>query len=98
MDRDDLIDEHDIRTDLMTDNFTDAILEITVANGAAVFVVFTSAKWGEYLGEPGNIVSFLVSLCAIGFTVVRTAYYIQQKQYAKEDRDELRRTKKKLQQ
>lgn len=81
----------------MTDSFTDATLEIAAANGAAVFVVFTSAKWGEYLGEPGNIVSFLVSVCAIVFTVVRTAYYIQQKQYAKEDREEVKRTKKKLQ-
>jgi uncharacterized MAPEG superfamily protein len=81
----------------MTDSFTDATLEIAAANGAAVFVVFTSAKWGEYLGEPGNVVSLIVSIGAMVFTVVRTRYYIQQKQYAREDREEAKRIKKQQQ-
>jgi hypothetical protein len=78
----------------MTDNFTEATTEIAITNAAALYVVFSSAKWGEYLGEPGNILSLVVSVFAIGFTIVRTSYYLQQKQYAKEDREELRKSKK----
>jgi len=77
----------------MTDDFAEATTEIAVANGAALYVVFTTAKWGEYFGEPGNIVSMVVSVCAIGFTIVRTSYYLQQKRYAREDREEARKSK-----
>ena len=77
----------------MTDSFVDATLEISAVNGGAVFVVFTTAKWGEYLGEPGNVISLIVSIGAMVFTVVRTRYYIQQKRYAREDREEAKRLK-----
>lgn len=59
----------------MSNEFAEATLEVGAVNTAAALVAINTAKWGAYIGEPGNVITIVVSGFAIIFTVVRTAHY-----------------------
>ena len=59
----------------MSQDFIEATIEVGTVNAAAFFITLSTAKWGEYIGEPGNIVSLCVAVTAVVFTIVRTTHY-----------------------
>ena len=59
----------------MSTDFIEATAEVAAVNATAALVAINSAKWGAYIGDPGNIVTLCVSAVAIVFTVVRTTHY-----------------------
>lgn len=59
----------------MTDTISDALSEISVPAMLTAYVVVSQARWGEYFGQPGNIVSFVTAASTVAFALVRIYYY-----------------------
>lgn len=71
----------------MTDTIPDVLSEISVPVAATTFVVLSQARWGEYFGDPGNVVSFTATLFTVAFAVVRIDYYIARRKALKNGKD-----------
>jgi len=53
----------------------ETISDIGLGIAGAIVVVF-NARWGEYLGEPANIVSLVVSVVIVGMSITKTIHYL----------------------
>ena len=60
----------------MKDTIQDVLAEIAVPTALTTYVIASSAKWGAYFLEPGNIVSFITAMSTLIFAAVRVYYYL----------------------
>jgi hypothetical protein len=72
----------------------EAGVEILAVNMTAAALVVSMADWDSYFSDPGNIVSLIVSICAVGFTIVRSTHYFLLIKDRSEARSKARKTRK----